>query len=125
MRIEVYAGEDHSNPGHPRRVGWLLQLPDGRILLEVAPSDGSGVDYLGWLRAAVMRSRGWPRLKEEPFYYGGIVLRNISGMIEGRLVPDEGDYHVIAREIMPAAPAAWPDAPGPDQPIVVPAVNRG
>jgi hypothetical protein len=103
MRIEVYTDEHCAARGRPRLIGWMVLLPGRDILLEAGPPDGPGGDSLQWLRAAVYRSwqsGGWPQLGEA-FDDLGIVLHAISGMLSGRVVPDAGDYHVVAREVMP------------------------
>jgi hypothetical protein len=115
MRIEVYTGENRAARDGPRLIGWLVQLPDGSILLEVGPPDGPGGDNLQWLRAAVQRSGGWPVLGDDPLNDAGIELRNISGTIEGRVVPDAGDYPVLWRDVMQGPP---------DEPLYVPVVKR-
>ena len=117
MRIEVYTDHNAAGRGRPCLIGWLVQLPDGNILLEAGPPDGPGGDNLQWLKASVYPSwpsGGWPRL-DEPYDDAGVELRGISGWIDGRVVPDAGDYPVLWRDVMQGPP---------DEPLYVPVVKR-
>jgi hypothetical protein len=127
MRIEVR--DSYACRGRPWLVGWLV-VGQGEIALEAAPPGRGrppGPDNMHLLHRAVRYGLtygdlDWPRLYDAPEAaadFGLPGLGNIAGRLWGRVVPDHGDFDVVARDVVPE------DSPwGPWTPCVVVTVPR-
>jgi hypothetical protein len=117
MRIEIRSLDDE----YPAVLGWLSDTPEG-VLVEAArpaPDPELSAEEPGWEQEGALCDM--VRLRRVVRYARGDLFTRgpLPGRLWAEVVPDQGDYDVIARDVVPEG-GPW----GPWTPCVVVTVPR-